>query len=266
MYRKIKQKYMNRMVRNKILDDPMTSFCRAQQIQNNTFLKKLYEDWYRSIEAFLPASKGTILEVGSGGGFLRDIIPSIITSEILDVHHVDIQLDARYLPFADASLSGIVMVGVFHHIPDIRRFLKEAARCVKPGGRIIMNEPWVSLWSSFVYKYLHYEPFLIKEDDWRFISSGPLTGANSALPWIVFNRDRQIFEKDFHQWRIHEIILHTPISYLLSGGLAVNSLFSGRLFKFCRSLERLLSPLISFTAMFALIVLERQSDTNDGRN
>jgi 2-polyprenyl-3-methyl-5-hydroxy-6-metoxy-1,4-benzoquinol methylase len=48
------------------------------------------------------------------------------------------------------SLRGIVMTNVLHHIPDARAFLKEAARCLHPGGVIAMIEPWVSPWSRLI--------------------------------------------------------------------------------------------------------------------
>jgi len=42
---------------------------------------------------------------------------------------------------------------------------------------------------------LHHEPFNARSEHWRFDSSGPLSGANGALAWIVFRRDRRRFEK-----------------------------------------------------------------------
>jgi SAM-dependent methyltransferase len=259
MRNKIKLGFKIKSTRYLDMDASSTSLHHAKKIKKNFFLQRLYQEWYKLIEGSLSDNTGPILELGSGGGFIKEIIPDAFTSDILNIPNVDIRLDGRHLPFQSNSLAGIVMVDVFHHIPDVRMFFSEAARCVKPGGRVVMNEPWVSLWSSFVYKYLHHEPFLPDKADWRFPSSGPLSGANSALPFIVFQRDHKIFERDFPQWRIRKIYLHTPFSYLLSGGLKIDHLVPGRLFRFCRNVEKLLSPVISYTAMFALIVLEKSS-------
>lgn len=52
------------------------------------------------------------------------------------------------LPFADASYDGIVTGDVLYHVEDVALALREFARCVKPGGVVIVNEPayrW--LWS-----------------------------------------------------------------------------------------------------------------------
>jgi len=39
-------------------------------------------------------------------------------------------------PLKMAALRGIVMFDVFHHLPDVKSFLTEAADCVKPGGSL----------------------------------------------------------------------------------------------------------------------------------
>jgi hypothetical protein len=53
--------------------------------------------------------------------------------------------------------------------------------------------------------------------DWTFPLAGPLSGANGALPWIVFERDRQAFEAQFHDFEIRAVRPLMPIRYLISG-------------------------------------------------
>lgn len=53
---------------------------------------------------------------------------------------------------------------------------------------------------------------------------GALSGANVAIIWIIFERDRYLFEQEFPESQIFDISLHTPLSYLLSGGLSVRQL------------------------------------------
>jgi hypothetical protein len=57
-----------------------------------------------------------------------------------------------------------------------------------------MIEPWVSTLSRPIYTRLHHEPFNPDAKDWSFPDTGPLSGANGALPWIIFQRDRHHFE------------------------------------------------------------------------
>ena len=198
-----------------------------------------------------------MLEIGSGAGFLRDVIPDLITSEVFCCSNVDMVLDACNLPFPDCKLRGIAMTNVFHHLAEPRSFLAEASRCVRPGGVVVMIEPWVTPWSRLVYGRLHYEPFRPDVPDWEFSTSGPLSGANSALPWIIFHRDRERFEKEFREWRIREIRPMMPFRYLLSGGVSMRSLVPAWTSRFWRSVERALQPWMNKLAMFANIVLVR---------
>jgi SAM-dependent methyltransferase len=167
-------------------------------------------------------------------------------------------LDGQSLPFCDASLRAIVMTDVLHHIPQARLFFSEAARCVRPGGAVVVVEPWVTPWSRWVYTRFHHEPFNPQSRDWEFPLRGPLSGANGAMPWIIFHRDRTQFEKEFPQWQIRSIRPCMPLRYLLSGGVSLRSLMPGFTFGFWRGLEWILDPWRDSLAMFAQITLIRR--------
>ncbi len=68
---------------------------------------------------------GLVLELGSGGGFLADYIPRLITSEVFYIQGVNIILDGRHLPIQNHSLDAIVMVDVLHHIHRVEMFFNE---------------------------------------------------------------------------------------------------------------------------------------------
>jgi hypothetical protein len=120
-----------------------------------------------------------------------------------------------------------------------------------------MIEPWVTPWSELIYTRLHHEPFQPQAKQWEFPTTGPLSGANGALPYIVFVRDRLQFEREFPMWRIHEIEPMMPFCYLVSGGVSLRSLMPGWSFRLWRGLENLLQPAIDSLAMFAQILLIR---------
>lgn len=237
------------------LDDPRTTLLRRSIIQEKVFLRALYSEWYEQILSVLP-KQNTVLELGSGAGFLNRFLPEAITSEVFETPDVRLIADACCLPLIDQSLDAIIMTDVFHHIPDVNCFLIEATRCVRPGGKIVMIEPWRTPWSEYVYKYLHSEPFS-PNSGWKISSTGPLSGANGALPWIVFHRDRVIFEGQYPQWRVNNIKLLMPFSYLLSGGVSMRNLMPGWMYRPIRALEKVLNQ--NKWAMFAMIELERAS-------
>ena len=119
-----------------------------------------------------------------------------------------------------------------------------------------MIEPWRTPWSEWVYTHLHPEPFL-PDASWEIPDAGPLSGANGALPWIVFQRDRTRFEAEHSEWRINTIEPMMPISYLLSGGVSMRTLMPGWMYRPIRSLERIVFQ--KYWGMFALIELEHTS-------
>lgn len=241
------------------LDDPRTTHLRREIIQSKPLLKSIYKEWYTEIAAVIPEGSGDVLEIGSGAGFLNEYITGLITSDTFHLPWLSVVMDAQTLPFRDQSLRAIVMFNVLHHIKSVERLFEEASRCVRPSGIIAMIEPWRTGWSNFVYSNLHHEPFDTEVDEWEMDSAGSLSGANGALPWIVFSRDREVFERKFPNWKITRIKLDMPFVYLASGGVSRRSLFPGMSYSFWRFAEMMLRPWIDSLGMFALIVLEKQS-------
>lgn len=240
------------LTRGLSVDDPRTTLLRRRIIRSKPFLHALYCDWYGRIMARLSRTD-TVLELGSGAGFLDELLPGVITSEVFETPGVKLVADACRLPLSSLSLDAIVMTDVFHHIPDVSLFLHEAARCIRPGGKIVMIEPWSTRWSRWVYTHLHSEPF-VPEGEWKLPAAGPLSGANGALPWIVFERDRAYFERQHPHWRIRAIEPFMPFSYLLSGGVSMRSLLPAWMYRPVRAVE---GKLIQKNwAMFAVIELE----------
>lgn len=279
------------LAKNLDLDSPDAPLVHGQVIRSKPFLQKLYHEWYQSIVLHLPDySEGKILELGSGGGSLNTFIPNIIASDIQLNKDVDIILDAKELPFSTCSLNAIVMIDVFHHINDVDKFLQESIRCLTEKGKIIMIEPWITFSSVLIYKYIHNEPCLPESKQWSFSDSGPLSGANLALPWIVFKRDKKFFFEKYNKLKINDpaprggvlidkecfavtpqaagyksqgfainaIDLDWPFIYLLSGGVSMKTFVPERSYPFFRKIERLLAPAIEHLAMFAVIVLEKR--------
>lgn len=115
------------------IDDPHTMALRLQIIRSKPFLRKLYEEWYPDIATHFP-SDALVLELGSGAGFLKEFIPELITSELFSTPGAERVIDAQAIAMAEASLDGIVMTDVLHHIPDCSSFFHEAPRVIRPGG------------------------------------------------------------------------------------------------------------------------------------
>lgn len=235
------------------IDDPNITILRREIIQEKKFLQKIYIEWYTRICERLD-NKTKILELGSGAGFLNQFLPTLITSEVVPTQDVQMVVDACEMPFVENELNGIVMTDVFHHIPDVDSFLKEAIRVINNHGKIVMIEPWRTSWSEWVYSNLHSEPFEA-EDGWKLASNtGPLSSANGALPWIVFQRDLDRLNTVYPEIKVQRVELMMPFSYLLSGGVSMRSLMPSVLYKIIRFIENRMNQ--KKWAMFALIELQ----------
>ena len=254
------------LTRNLDIDDPRTSELRRQIIQGKKFLRKIYEEWYSAIAASLPLTEGPVLELGSGGGFIKEVFPRLIASDCFFSPRLDLVMDGQQLPFKEKSLRAIVMTNVFHHLPRPREFLRESIRCLHSGGVIVMIEPWVTPWSTFIYKRFHSEPFEQESLNWEFNPSGPLSGANGANPWIIFERDREKFCGEFRELEIISIRPMMPFRYLVSGGVSLRSFMPGLTYAFWRLIEQAIHPWVNRMAMFAQIILQRRwSCSSPGR-
>ena len=255
----IRQILSHPLSQNLDIDDRGTFDVHREIIFSKKFLKLLYEEWYALLALVLPKGSAPVIELGSGAGFMKQTTPELITTDIVETPRwIDLALDAQALPIAPNSLGAIVMVDVLHHLPKVEQFFKDAGRVMQKNGVIAMIEPWTTPWSRFVYSRFHHEPFQPEIVEWDFPSSGPMSGANGALPWIVFQRDRHKFEAEFPEWEIQTIKLLMPFSYLISGGVSMRSLAPGWSYPIVRGFENLIGRWNRSLAMFALIILKKQ--------
>lgn len=242
----------------KDLDDPATTLLHAEIIRKKQFLKKLYIDFYKQLKKTIPDSeKKLLVELGSGGGFIKEVIPNVVTSDVLELPNVDKVFSVLDMPFENESVDVFFMIDVLHHVTEPRAFFKEALQCLKVGGQIVMIEPANTLWSRFIYKNFHHELF-DTQAQWELQEQGPVSHGNGALPWIIFSRDREVFEREFPTLRIVSMYNHTPLRYLLSGGLTLRQLVPSFTYSAVKAVEYLLSPLNNLLGMFQTIELQKQ--------
>ena len=241
------------------LDDPQNIHILRAIIKRKPFLIKTYKNFYHQLLTKITTipPDGKIVELGSGASFLKEYNPRIITSDVLPYDGVVMVFSALDMPFEDNSLSAILMVDVLHHIKDSRQFFREASRCLKNGGKIVVIEPANTCWSSFIYKNFHHEPFNPR-GYWGFEEGGPLSGANMAIPWIIFYRDRELFSTEFPQLVVRDLKNHNPLRYLISGGLSMRQLLPSYLYNLVEFTEWLLSPLNNYLGMFLTIEIEKR--------
>jgi SAM-dependent methyltransferase len=223
-------------------------------------LRDIYHDWYRLIIENI-VENGHTLEIGAGGGNLKEYYPNLIASDYTYCEWLDVILDAQRLPFHDSSLRNIIMVDVLHHLEYPTLFLKEAQRVLKNNGRLIMFEPYISPFSYLTYHYLHQEDVDFKVDIFHQEKTAldfqkkPFDG-NSAIPTIIFFKEIEKFKQKFPPLQIVKQKLLSIILYPLSGGFEHKCFIPNWSVPFFLIFERVLLPFSKLFAFRMFLVLE----------
>jgi len=241
------------------LDDPSRAGELRRLIQRKPALRRLYLETYERYAACLRRCPpdGLAVELGSGASFVKQVLPEIVTTDVIEYPDVDRIVDGTRMPFAAGAVRALFLLNVLHHIPDVAAFLREAERVLKPGGRVLIVDQYPGWIGGLVFRHLHHEPFDPTARDWSFPSKGPLSDANGALAWIVFERDRHRFEREHAGLRLVAYERHTPLRYWLSGGLKRWSLLPGPLFPLATRVDRALLTVNPRFASFVDIELVR---------
>jgi SAM-dependent methyltransferase len=229
---------------------------------DNEAIRTLYRRWYGRIRDKLPhPALGPWLELGSGPGFAREVIPEMQLSDVVQAPWHDHRIAAESLPCADASLGALVLLDVLHHLRQPAAFLGEAVRVLRPGGRVVLLEPYVGPLSFPVYKLFHQE-----RCDFRcaplgtdqVTSEDPFDG-NQALPTALLFRGRDELARRFPQLALREIECLAGPAYPASGGLSRKPLLPLPIWKTLLRLEdRLPAAAFRLLGFRLLAVLERR--------
>ena len=213
--------------KEEIQDRMQTLRNRARLARNRNLLfwyRELYRDQFKDLPDLETLS---ILEIGSGTSPLKQFHSNIITSDIMELDYLDLVFDchdiAKLRAIKDNSLDVITLTNVLHHLRSPIAFLNSAAGKLKPSGKVIATEPFLSVLSKLIFKYLHHEALTcdISEPQLNDVH-GPLTSANQALSWLIFFRERQWLEDLNENFELASLSIRpfTALSYMITGGIS----------------------------------------------
>ena len=231
-------------------------------IQERPLMREIYALWYDALledAASVPESAAgcAALELGSGGSFLKELCPDVITSDV-EAGVAERVIDGRELPFEDGSLRAIFLTHVFHHIPDVGRFLAEAERTLAPGGVISLIDIPHTPFARFFFDRFHPEPYVPEATHWEFDQQDAMMDANQALTWMVFERDHARFAERFPGLALERKRFLPWFSYLLSGGVTRRNLVPDALVPLIRACDRLLRPIDGIMALHWHLTIRRR--------
>lgn len=228
--------------------------------ESKPLLQKIYAGFYQRILAHIDTQiPGRIVEIGSGIGNLKTHLPQAITTDLFPNPWLDLVCDGYELPFADGTLSHLVLFDVFHHLRAPNAFLREAKRVLTPRGRIILFEPYISWTSLPVYGLLHHEPVVLKEP----INLADILPRPRDYYAAQGNATRLFFKPEIPGWPENQgwTILHaeafSSFSYLLSGGYSKPSFYPAAWLESFQRLDQFLSNWPRLFAARCLIVLQK---------
>ena len=235
--------------------------ANADAWKKKPLLRDIYDGFYARIAAQLPAADlGPVIEIGSGMGNIKRVIPQCITTDVFANPWLDRQENAYALSFADRSVGAVVLFDVFHHLRHPGTVLRELHRVLQVGGRVIVFEPDMSLLGRLVYGVFHHEPLGLKEPiAWDapagFEAANHGYYAAQGNAYRVFVRGEQ--PGPIEGWTLARVKRHPDLSYVASGGFAGPQLYPRMLLPLLRAIDLLARPLPWFFSTRLLVVLEK---------
>jgi SAM-dependent methyltransferase len=230
-------------------------------------LRGVYGVWFDALLAHAPPDS-RVLEVGSGPGFLsehaRHERPDLawIASDLTSAGWNDLAADAARLPIRDGGLDAILGLDVIHHLARPYGFLAEATRALRPGGRLVLLEPWITPLSFPVYRWFHQESCRLGCDPADPFASSPgvpkpAFEGDAAVLWRVVKVTRA---EEWSRLRLGppDVEVLNGFAYLLSLGFRERSLLPRTWLRHLLRLDRVAGPLAPLAGMRALAVWERQ--------
>jgi SAM-dependent methyltransferase len=225
----------------------------ARQWELRPLLREVYRGFHERIASFIDhAVPGRVIEIGAGIGNL-DV--DAVATDIIVKPWLDAACSTYRLPFRDGAARAIILFDVFHHLSRPIAALRECARVLAIGGRVIVFEPFISATTMPVYGLLHDEPVAWRapidlspdpppHDDY-YAAQGNAT--RMFFRGQVWDRLQPVHAEAFSAWH-----------YLLSGGFTKPQMYPRRALPLLRWIDARLSAAPRLFGGRCLVVLEKK--------
>jgi SAM-dependent methyltransferase len=222
-------------------------------------VRRQYADFYKRIVNRLSDVDGPTIELGSGIGKFKQFNSNAVITDVEPTRWADSVVDAERLPYADSTIANVVLLDVFHHLADPARFLDEAVRVLKPGGRVVLVDPYCSSLSTLVYWRFHHERTDLNASPFEHDAQtgvAPLE-SNQARATLVFFEHRGEYARRWPALPVVATERFAFVVYPLTGGFTRTPLLPKLLYTPLTLVERVLQPAAPLLAFRCLVGLER---------
>ncbi len=199
-----------------------------KQLKNSTKknLKSYLDSLYNRIGREF-RSKSKLLEIGAGAGISKNFLnQKIERTDILPWAQNGVigQINALSLPYNANHFDGAFCVDVIHHLSDPIKAIEELLRVTIPGGKIIIIEPYVSVFSYPIYKIFHSEKTTWKinlSNSGQILSDNPSEGDQGVSRSLFIDKfQKKHIEQRFVEICKWKIEYFSPLSFFATGGLS----------------------------------------------
>lgn len=233
-------------------------------LKKKKMIRQVFTEFYDLSAAldqeFFGNTPGRRVELGSGVSFFKSRYPDVLLTDIKPATNLDAVVDAQQLPFKPKSIRSIFGMNCFHHFSDPHAFFKDIDAGLASGGGCVLIEPFFGPFSAFIHRQLFFSEYFDKtESSWVSNHRKTMQGANQALSYIVFFRDRTKFYRLYPNFEIvHTRPIPTYFRYLFSGGLNFRQLVPSSMIGLVRALESALYPFARLIALHHVIVIRKK--------
>lgn len=230
--------------------------------EKKPMLQKVYAKFYKLIKDQVNFDiDGLIVELGSGVGNLKNVIPKAICTDLFNNPWIDQVENAYQLSFTNDKVSNIIMFDVFHHIEYPGNIFDEFYRVLKPGGRVIIFDPDIGLLGHLVYGLMHHEPVkAFAKIKWK-VPEG--TDVNNLDYYAAQGNAFRVFfkKKNYSKIKGFKVVKRKRIaalSYVFTGGYSKPQLVPTPLFGLLFFLDKLFSLIPILFSTRLMVVLEKE--------
>lgn len=246
------------------VDDSDRLKVHGEMLAKKRILRDVFTEFhhcFRRLDDLFLSGDGARMELGAGVAPIRDTYPDVLATDVVPAPYLDKVMDAECMDLPDGIMRAIYGQNCFHHFPHPGKFFSEAERVLEPGGGVILLEPYYGPFAKFLFKRLFKTEGFDKEAaTWETTVMGPMCGANQALSYIVFIRDRDDFHRAHPTLKIvHQELCSNYLRYILSGGLNFRQLVPNWVVPLVSVIEFALKPFNRWLALHHIVVLRKTS-------